>query len=85
MDYAKIHHYISLALRQYKMRQAQALSLSSYPSSQNHRLAEVGNDLWKLSGPAFLLKQDHLEQVTEDCVQMAFGYFQGGRLHILHG
>lgn len=65
MDYAELHYYISLALRQYKMRQA--LFLSPCPSTQNHRLAEVRNDLWKSSGPTFLLKQGHLEQVTEEC------------------
>jgi len=32
-----------------------------------------------------LLKQGHLEVVPQGCVQIAFGYLQGGRLHSLSG
>jgi len=50
-----------------------------------HRMAEVGRDLWRSSGPSPLLKQDHLEQVAQDHVQMASEYLQGWRLHSLFG
>ena len=52
-------------------------------AAQNHRIVEVGRDLWRSSGPTTLLKQGHLEQVVQDCVQTAFEYLQG--LHHLSG
>lgn len=48
---------------------------------QNCRKVEVGRDFWKSSGPTFLLKKGHLEQVAQDHVQVAFEDLQGGRLH----
>ena len=48
-------------------------------------MAEVGRDLWRSSGPTPLLKQGHPEQAAQDCVQMAFEYLQGWRLHSLPG
>jgi len=53
--------------------------------SQNRRLAEVGRDFWRLSGPTTLLKQGHPEQVAQDRIQAAFEYLQGWRLHHLSG
>lgn len=47
---------------------------------QNCRKVEVGRDFWKSSGPTFLLKKGHLEQVAQDHVQVAFEDLQGGRL-----
>jgi len=43
-------------------------------------MVEVGRDLWRSSCPTHLLKQGHLETVTQDHVQTAFEYLQGGRL-----
>jgi len=43
----------------------------------------VGRDLQGSSGPTSLLKQGHLEQVTQDLVQAGFEYPQ--RLHNLPG
>jgi len=37
-------------------------------------MAEVGRDLWRSAGPISPLKQDHLEQVAQDNVQMASEY-----------
>lgn len=48
--------------------------------SQNHRMANAGRDYWRSSSPMSLFKQDHLEHVTPDCVQMALKYLQGRRL-----
>ena len=47
----------------------------------DHRMVEVGRDLWRSSCLAPLLKQGHLELVAQDHVQMVFEYLQGGRLH----
>lgn len=44
---------------------------------QNHRVAEVGSDLWRSSGPTSLLRQGHQEPVSQDYVQMPFWYIQG--------
>ena len=54
-------------------------------SSQNHRAAGVGGDLWRSSGPTTLLNQGHLGPVAQDHIQMASEYLQGWRLHNLHG
>jgi len=43
----------------------------------------VGRDLWRSSGPTFLLKQGCLELVAQGHVQTAFEYFQGQRLYNL--
>ena len=48
-------------------------------------MGETGGDLWRSSGPTPVLKQGHLEQVAQDCIQMAFQYLQGWRLHNLSG
>jgi len=53
--------------------------------AQNHRLTEVGRDLWRSSGPTPLIKQGHLEPVVQDHVQTGFEYLQGWRLHSLSG
>lgn len=39
-------------------------------------MLEVGSDLWRFS----LLTHPHLEQVSQDYVQMPFGYLQAQRL-----
>jgi len=36
--------------------------------SENHRVDEVGRDLWSSSGPTLLLKHGHLELVAHDHV-----------------
>jgi len=41
-------------------------------ASQNHRMIEVGRDLWQTRGPTPLLKQGHLELVARDCIQEGF-------------
>lgn len=38
----------------------------------NHKMVEVGRDLWRLSGPSTLLKQSHLQLIVQDHVQTAF-------------
>lgn len=48
--------------------------------SQNDSRAQVIRDFWKSPGPTLLLKQGHLELAVQDCVQVAFEYFQRGRL-----
>lgn len=40
--------------------------------SQNHRMAEFGQNLWMPAGPTCLFKQCHLRQVYQVCVQMGF-------------
>lgn len=49
---------------------------------QNHRMAEVGMDFQRSSGPSLLLKQDYLELFAQDQVLVAFQYLQEQRLHI---
>lgn len=39
--------------------------------TKDHRVIEVGRDLWRLSGPSSLLKQEHLEQVAQNHIQVA--------------
>jgi len=41
----------------------------------------VGRDLWRLSSTTLVLNQGHLEQATQDCVQVGFEYVQGRRCH----
>jgi len=50
-----------------------------------HRTVEVGRDVQRSSGPSPLLKQDHLESVSQDHVQLAFEHLQGWRLDNLSG
>ena len=52
---------------------------------QNHRMLEDGKDFWKSSGPAPLLKQNHLEQAAQDHVQTVLKHPQRWRLHNLPG
>jgi len=47
-------------------------------------MVEVGSNLWGSSHPTPLLKQGDLEQVVQDCGQVAFEYLQG-YLHNLTG
>lgn len=47
--------------------------------SWNHKVAEVGSDVWRSSGPSSLLKKVHTEPVVEDHIHMAFDCLQGGR------
>lgn len=54
-------------------------------SSHNNRIAEVGRDLWKQSGPNHLLKQNHLQQVAQNHLQMVFKFLQGWGFHDLSG
>lgn len=42
-------------------------------------------DVWRSYCLTPLFKQDHLEQVDQNCVHRAFQYLQGGKLHILSG
>ena len=51
---------------------------------QNHRIFEVGRDLWRSSCPTPLLNQGRLEPVLVH-VQMAFDCLWGQRLHSLPG
>ena len=44
---------------------------------QNHRMAGVGSDLWRLSRPTPLLEQAHPEQGAQEHVQAGFEYLQG--------
>lgn len=46
-------------------------------NSENHRMVEVGNCLWRSSGSPLLLKQGHLEPIAQDHVQTAFECLQG--------
>lgn len=39
--------------------------------TKDHRVIEAGRDLWRLSGLSSLLKQEHLEQVAQNHVQVA--------------
>jgi len=45
----------------------------------------VGRDLCGSSSPTLLLKQVHLEQGTQDCVQADLEYLQRRRIHNLAG
>ena len=53
--------------------------------SRNHRIIEVGSDLWRSLGPTPLLKKGYLKLVAQDHVQMSFEYLQGWRLRNLSG
>lgn len=45
--------------------------------SQIHRIVRVGGDLWRSSSPASLPRQGHLDQVTQECVQLGFECLYG--------
>ena len=51
--------------------------------SQNHRISGIGRDLERSSSPIPLLEQEHLDQVTQECVQVGFECLQRRRLHNL--
>jgi len=53
--------------------------------SQNHRMVVAGRDLCESSSPSPLPKQGHLEQASQDLVQVGFEYLQRRRLHNLPG
>jgi len=53
--------------------------------SQNHRMFGVGRDLCGSSSPTPLPKQGHLQQATEDLVQVSLEYLQRRTLHNLPG
>lgn len=61
-------------------------SFLCFIGSQNHRIVNVGRDL-KVFWSNTLLKQKegHLEQVVQNCVQLAFKDFQEGRFYYLSG
>lgn len=48
-------------------------------------MSEAGRNHWRSSGPTFLLEQSPVEHIIQHCVQRAFGYLQGRRLHNLSG
>lgn len=49
--------------------------------TQNYKMNGWG---WKeVSGPILMLKQGHIKQVVQDCVQEAFESLQGSRFHSL--
>jgi len=52
---------------------------------ENHRMVGFGRDLWKSSSPTPMLKQVHLEQTAQDCIQVGLEYLQRRRLHSLSG
>jgi len=53
--------------------------------SQNHRMSEIGRDLKRFCSPIPLLEQEHLDQVTQECVQAGFECLQRRRPHNLSG
>lgn len=57
------------------------MSLALSRAVTAHRVVEVGRGLWRSSSPSPLLKQGHLEQVTQDYVQSGFEYLQGWTFH----
>lgn len=44
---------------------------------KNHRIIRVGGDLWTSSSPTLLPRQGHLDQVTQECVQVRFECLYG--------
>lgn len=52
---------------------------SAEDAAPGPRMAEAGKDLWSSSGPSLLLKQSPRVR-GQDCVQIAFEYFQGWRI-----
>jgi len=56
---------------------------NGFRESQNHRTAEVGKDVWSLSGPT-LIQAEHLQQGAQYHIQMDFDYLRE-RFHRLSG
>jgi len=54
-----------------------------FTESMNHRMAEVGTDLWRLSRPTPLLKAESTGAGC--CIQLGFEHHHGRRLHSLCG
>jgi len=48
-------------------------------------MVRVGRDLCGSSSPTPLLKQGHVQQAAQDCVQVGLEYLQGRRLDSLPG
>lgn len=44
-----------------------------------HRIAKIGKDHWKSFSPTYLLEQDSLKHIIQDCVQMDFEYLRRRR------
>jgi len=53
--------------------------------SQNHRMLGIGRNLYGSSSPTPLLKQGHLQQTAQDCIQAGLEYVRRRRLHKLPG
>ena len=53
--------------------------------SQNHRMVGIGRHLCGSPSPTLLLKQGHLQQAAQDCVQAGLEYLQRRRIHNLPG
>jgi len=55
-----------------------------YRVTHNHRVAEMGRDLWR-SSPNLCSKQNHIAQGAGDCVWLGFKYLHSWRVHTLKG
>ena len=53
--------------------------------SQNHRIAEIGRDLWRSSNPSICYEYGQLKQVARGHVLLGFEYLQGWKHHNLSG
>jgi len=53
--------------------------------TQNHRISGIGRDLERSSSLIPLLEQEHLDQVTQERVQVGFECLQRRRCHNLPG
>lgn len=53
--------------------------------SHSHRMAEVGRDPWRPSGPSLLLRQGHPEHFAQDHIQVDFEYLKRRRFCRLSG
>jgi len=47
---------------------------TNHTEPQNHRIVGVGRDLWRSLSTTTSVKQVHLEQAVQDCVQTGFEY-----------
>lgn len=43
---------------------------------KDHRMVEIGQDLWRSSGSTSLLRQDHLEHTAQDWVRQLLNNFK---------
>ena len=59
-----MHNHLSIAVKEDFF--FSHVTWSNYPDSQNHRMVEVGRDLWRSSSTTPLLKQGPLKQVAQD-------------------